>query len=86
VVAEAQVRNVSAQRVERHCLARGHGLPRECPVVEADVLLSGGFFLGGPLLQGADPGPGILAVPLGTVLLITAAVLVVPPTGRPGTP
>lgn len=41
----------------------------------ATVLLPGGFFLGGLVLHGADPGLGIVLVPLGALLLAFAVFL-----------
>ncbi len=39
----------------------------------ATVLLPGGFFLGGLIIHGGDPGIGIALVPVGAVLLAIAA-------------
>jgi hypothetical protein len=41
-------------------------------LVGASVLLPGGFFLGGVAFYSGDPGLGILLVPVGAVLLLTA--------------
>lgn len=41
----------------------------------ATVLLPGGFFLGGALVYGGDPGVGILLVPVGALLLLVAVAL-----------
>ena len=41
----------------------------------ASVLLPGGFFLGGIVIYGGDPGLGILLVPVGGLLLFTSVVL-----------
>jgi hypothetical protein len=41
-------------------------------LVSATVLLPGGFFLGGLMFYGGDPGLGILLVPVGAALLIFA--------------
>jgi len=41
-------------------------------LIAASVLLPGGFFAGGLVYFGGDPGPGILLVPVGAVLLLTA--------------
>jgi hypothetical protein len=38
----------------------------------ASILLPGGFFAGGLVYYGGDPGPGILLVPVGAVLLLAA--------------
>lgn len=40
----------------------------------ATLLLPGGFFLGGLMVYGGDPGVGILLVPVGALLLVVAAV------------
>jgi hypothetical protein len=42
----------------------------------ATVLLPGGFFLGGVMVYGGDPGVGILLVPVGALLLLAAVVRV----------
>ena len=44
-------------------------------LIAATVLLPAGFFLGGAFLRGADPGPGVLLVPVGALLLIVAVAL-----------
>jgi hypothetical protein len=41
-------------------------------LIAASVLLPGGFFLGGAFYYSGDPGAGILLVPVGAVLLLTA--------------
>ncbi len=41
-------------------------------LVSASVLLPGGFFLGGVGFFGGDPGLGILLVPVGAILFLTA--------------
>ena len=38
----------------------------------ATVLLPGGFLLGGVVIYGGDPGLGIVGVPIGGLLLLTA--------------
>lgn len=45
-------------------------------LVAATILLPGGFFLGGLVLHGNDPGLGILFVPVGGVLLLAATVAI----------
>jgi hypothetical protein len=45
-------------------------------LIAASVLLPGGFFAGGVVYYAGDPGPGILLVPVGALLLITAVLLV----------
>jgi hypothetical protein len=44
-------------------------------LIAASVLLPGGFFAGGVVYYGGDPGLGILLVPVGAVLLLTAVFL-----------
>lgn len=44
-------------------------------LIAASVLLPGGFFTGGLVYFGGDPGPGILLVPVGAVLLLAAVFL-----------
>ena len=46
-------------------------------LVAAGVLLPVGFFLGGVVIYGGDPGLGALLVPIGAVSLIIAAGIVV---------
>ena len=41
-------------------------------LIGANVLLPGGFFLGGLFLYSGDPGLGVLLVPIGAALLIVA--------------
>ncbi|SVD24162.1 uncharacterized protein METZ01_LOCUS377016, partial [marine metagenome] len=41
-------------------------------LIMASVFLPGGFFLGGIVVYGGDPGLGILAVPIGAALLVVA--------------
>lgn len=54
----------------------GHAarLPRAASpcLIGASVALPGGFFLGGAFASGGDPGLGIVAVPLGALLLLVA--------------
>jgi hypothetical protein len=51
------------------------GLASNC-LIAASILLPGGFFVGGIVVHGGDPGLGILAVPLGALLLLAALLLV----------
>lgn len=46
-------------------------------LVAAGVLLPVGFFLGGLVIHGGDPGLGVLLVPVGALSLIVAAAVVV---------
>jgi len=60
----------------------------------ASVLLPGGFLLGGIVVYGGDPSLGVLLTPVGAVLLLVSAFLVVrsigsgkpEPEGRPPRP
>ena len=45
-------------------------------LIAASVLLPGGFFAGGAIYYAGDPGPAILLVPVGALLLITAVFLI----------
>jgi hypothetical protein len=42
----------------------------------ATALLPGGFFLGGAVIRGGDPGLGVLLVPIGAALLLAGVLLV----------
>jgi hypothetical protein len=44
-------------------------------LLSASVLLPGGFFLGGLVVYGGDPGLGILLVPVGAALLFAGVLL-----------
>ena len=57
--------------------ARGSGPPRFASpcLIAANLLLPGGFFLGGVTIYDGDPGPGILLVPIGAALLFVAVFL-----------
>ncbi len=59
-------------------------------LVIATFLLPGGFFLGGVLIYGGDPGLGVLLVPVGAVLLLIVIFLLIPgrsvPVSDQGTP
>ena len=48
----------------------------------ASLLVPGGFFAGGAVYYGGDPGLGILLVPVGAVFLLAAAVLLARATNR----
>jgi hypothetical protein len=48
----------------------------------ATVLLPGGFFLGGLVFYGGDPGFGVLLVPFGAAMLIAAVFLTARAAGR----
>ena len=45
-------------------------------LVSASLLLPGGFFLGGVVFYAGDPGLGVLLVPVGATLLLTAVFLI----------
>lgn len=53
-------------------------------LIGASVLLPGGFFLGGVQFYSGDPGLGILLVPVGASLLLTAVLLVARGTSAAG--
>ena len=55
-------------------------------LVAASVLLPGGFFLGGIAFYSGDPGLGVLLVPVGAVLLLTAVFHVARASAFPGRP
>ena len=55
-------------------------------LVGASVLLPGGFFLGGVAFYGGDPGLGVLLVPVGAVLLLTAVFLIARSAGAAAAP
>jgi hypothetical protein len=56
-------------------VASARALASRC-LMAASVLLPGGFFLGGLILHGADPGLGIVLVPIGALLLFTSVFLI----------
>jgi hypothetical protein len=58
-------------RVAAEPLERNLRLISSC-LIGASVLLPGGFFLGGVVVYGGDPGLGVLLVPIGAVLLLAA--------------
>jgi len=45
-------------------------------LLAASLLMPGGFFLGGVVIYGGDPGPGIALVALGGLLLLVAVLLI----------
>lgn len=47
---------------------RSRGLASAC-LIGASLVMPGGFFLGGLVTYGGDPGLGILLVPLGGLLM-----------------
>ena len=50
-------------------------------LIGASVLLPGGFFLGGIVVYGGDPGLGVLLVPVGAVLLLAAVFFIASQAG-----
>jgi hypothetical protein len=53
---------------------RGHRWASPC-LMGANVLLPGGFFLGGIYTYSGDPGLGIFLVPLGAIFLLVGVLL-----------
>jgi len=53
---------------------RRRDLAGKC-LISANLLLPGGFFLGGLFLYGGDPGLGVLLVPLGALSLLASVFL-----------
>ena len=51
-------------------------------LLAASVLLPGGFFAGGTVDYGGDPGLGILMVPVGAIFLLAAAVFLARATNQ----
>ncbi len=45
-------------------------------LIAASILMPAGFFLGGTVIYGGDPGVGILLLPVGALLLVTAVLSV----------
>lgn len=43
-------------------------------LVSSSILLPGGFFLGGVMIQGGDPNPAVLIVPIAALVLIYGVV------------
>lgn len=52
-------------------------------LVGATIFLPAGFFLGGAFPYAGDPGPGVLLVPLGALLLAIAVFITARAVGRP---
>ena len=54
-------------------------------LIGASLLLPGGFFVGGIVFYGGDPGPGaILMIPLGAALMLVAVFLIARTTAAVG--
>ena len=68
--------NILFSLTVRHAIgpARWQALASSC-LIGASLLLPGGFLLGGIVVYGGDPGPGILLVPVGAILLLVALAL-----------
>jgi hypothetical protein len=62
-------------RIVPELRARNQRLISAC-LIGASILLPGGFFLGGVVLYGGDPGIGALVIPVGATLLLMAIVLI----------
>lgn len=62
--------------------AIGAGVLVSRALIGANVLLPLGFFLGGLIYYGGDPGLGIALVPVGAVLLIGALIAIARDAGR----
>jgi hypothetical protein len=58
-------------RTAAESLERNVRLISSC-LIGASILLPGGFFLGGIVVYGGDPGLGVLLVPVGAALLLAA--------------
>ena len=67
---------------------QSRGMPAEkariasASLLGASVLLPGGFLLGGIVVYGGDPSPGVLLTPVGAVLLLVSAFLVLRSIGN----
>jgi hypothetical protein len=55
--------------------SRRLGLASPC-LIGATVIMPAGFFLGGLFIHGADPGLGIVLVPIGGIMLLIAIILI----------
>lgn len=60
--------------VRRVAMPRGTFASRA--LIAATILLPGGFFLGGLVIYGGDPGLGVLLVPIAGALLLVAVFLI----------
>ena len=67
---------------------QSRGMPAEkariasASLLGASVLLPGGFLLGGIVVYGGDPSPGVLLTPVGAVLLLVSVFLVLRSMGE----
>jgi hypothetical protein len=55
-------------------------------LLAATGLIPGGFFLGGIVFYGGDPGLGVLILPIGAICLLAAALLLARGTGSASAP
>jgi len=60
---------------------RGRAIADRC-LIAAAILLPAGFFLGGAINYGSDPGLGILLVPVGAILLLVGVLVTARGVGR----
>jgi hypothetical protein len=67
-------------RVAADSLEQNLRLISSC-LIGASLLLPGGFFLGGVVIYGGDPGLGVLLVPIGAVLLLAAVFFIASQAG-----
>jgi hypothetical protein len=67
-------------RVAAESLEQNLRLISSC-LIGASLLLPGGFFLGGVVIYGGDPGLGVLLVPVGAVLLLAAVFFIASQAG-----
>lgn len=65
--------------------SRSRSLASSCLLAGA-LLMPAGFFLGGVFIYAGDPGLGVALVPVGALLLFTAALLVAVNAGRRRSP
>ena len=55
-------------------------------LIGASILLPGGFFVGGVVFYGGDPGPGFILIPIGATLMLIAVFLIARSTAAIGVP
>ena len=68
-------------RIAAESFERNLRLISSC-LIGASVLLPGGFFLGGIVVYGGDPGLGVLLVPIGAALLLAAVFFIASQVAR----
>ena len=71
LIARVHVLSGLSVRVAPEMSARSRPLISWC-LIGASILLPGGFFLGGAVFYGGDPGVGVLLVPIGAVSMMIA--------------